>query len=44
MTTRTLRYYQADLLAAVEQQWAAGNLVVCMMAPTGAGKTDVFAE
>lgn len=44
MTTRTLRYYQADLLAAIERQWAAGNRVVCVMAPTGAGKTDVFAE
>lgn len=42
--TRTLRYYQADLLAAVEQQWAAGHPVVCLMAPTGAGKTDIFTE
>lgn len=39
-----LRYYQSDLLAAVEAQWSAGRRRVLMMAPTGAGKTLPLAE
>lgn len=34
-----LRYYQRELLAEVENQWAIGRKRVLMMAPTGAGKT-----
>lgn len=39
-----LRYYQSDLLAEVERQWQAGRRRVCVMAPTGSGKTLVIAE
>lgn len=42
--TMQLRYYQSDLLAAVEAQWSAGRRRVLMMAPTGAGKTLPLAE
>lgn len=39
-----LRQYQKDLLAEVENQWALGNKVVCLMAPTGSGKSPLLAE
>lgn len=39
-----LRYYQKDILAEVERQWALGRKNVLMMMPTGSGKSLVIAE
>lgn len=39
-----LRKYQADLKAAVFQEWNAGHRNVLAVAPTGAGKTVLFAD
>lgn len=39
-----LRLYQEIAIAAVREHWAAGVLAVCLVAPTGAGKTVLGEE
>lgn len=38
-----LRPYQVTAVAAVEQAWADGKKCVCLVAPTGAGKSEMAA-
>lgn len=40
----TLRDYQQTLYAAVRSHWDAGNQVVCMVLPTGGGKTVIIGQ
>ncbi|MGE0547601.1 MAG: DEAD/DEAH box helicase [Kofleriaceae bacterium] len=40
----TLRPYQADAIAAIEGEFAAGKRSTLLVLPTGCGKTVVFAE
>ncbi|QNL30173.1 DNA helicase [Gordonia phage Mariokart] len=43
-TPRTLRPYQAEAVAAVQADWAAGTNRVGVVLPTGAGKSTVIAQ
>lgn len=43
-TARQLRPYQAEAVAAVERDWAAGTRRVGVVLPTGAGKSTVIAK
>lgn len=43
-TARQLRPYQAEAVAAVERDWAAGTSRVGVVLPTGAGKSTVIAK
>lgn len=38
----SLRYYQSDVRAGIEAEWAAGHANVLAVMPTGAGKTVLF--
>jgi superfamily II DNA or RNA helicase len=41
MGVREARLYQVDACAKVEALWSAGTRSVCLIAPTGAGKTEM---
>lgn len=44
MSRATLRPYQAEMKARINQAWAAGDQNVLAVLPTGAGKTVLFSD
>jgi DNA repair protein RadD len=42
--TQTLRSYQVRAVRQVREQWEAGHRSVCLVSPTGSGKTTMAAE